>query len=408
MAAKTAKTQTFKFKRRINAPPAEVYRAFTNSTALREWFCNAATTDPHKGGRFYVWWNSGFYAAGEFTALEPGKKVAFTWHGRGEPGPTRVQVSLAAKNGGTVVTLAHSGVGVGKPWAKTAKEIEEGWAGSVENLQAVLETGMDLRFTRRPMLGISGGDELTPEVAARLGMPVKEGFRLDGFVEGMGAHAAGFQKDDVFVGFAGKKITGWTSLINVLQVHRAGDTIPVVFYRGKEKMKAVMKLSARPLSEVPPTPPELAEALRQHYAEVDAELAKCFEGATEAEAGHHPAPGEWSAKEALAHLIATERDNQRWIADLLGGDEPSYDTAGGNITERLKATVAAYSTIPALLEEHRRSEAEVVAALALLPAAFVAHSGSYWRVGYNLLQLAYHPREHMGQMRAAIESAQHK
>lgn len=408
MAAKTAKTQTFKFKRAINAPPAEVYRAFTNSTALREWFCNAATTDPHKGGRFYVWWNSGFYAAGEFTALAPGKKVAFTWHGRGEPGPTRVQISLAAKKGGTVVTLAHSGVGTGKPWARTAKEIEEGWAGSVENLQAVLETGMDLRFTRRPMLGISGGDEVTPEIAARLGVPVVEGVRLDGVLDGMGAHAAGLQRDDVFVGLAGKKITGWTSLINIMQAHRAGDTIPVVFYRGKEKKKTTMTLSARPLPEVPPTPPELAEAVRKNYAELDAELAHCFEGVSEAEAGHHPAPGEWNTKENLAHLIVDERDRHAWIDELINGEEPSYDGFAGNIQVRHKAIVSAYPSAPALLEELKRHEAETVALLAALPPEFVARRGSYWRLGHNLLQLSRHTREHIGQIRAAIESARHK
>jgi uncharacterized protein YndB with AHSA1/START domain len=403
MAAKT-----LKIKRTLNAPPAEVYRAFTNSSALREWFCNAATTDAHKGGRFYVWWNSGYYASGEFTALEPGRKVAFTWRGRGEPEATRVQVSLAAKNDATAVTVSHAGVGSGKKWAATLGEFQRGWEVALENLQSVLETGMDLRFTRRPLFGISGGDELNPEIAARLGVPVVEGLRLEGLTEGMGAQAAGLQKDDVIVGLGGKKITGWTSFFSFMQAHRAGDAVPVVFYRGNEKRKTTMTLSVRPLPEVPPTPQALAEAVRNIYAELDAELAKCFERVSEAEADHHPARGEWNAKENLAHLIIDERDRQAGIDELINGEERWYDGFAGNLQVRHAATVAACPTVPALLEELKRHEAETVALLTALPPEFVARKGSYWRLGYGLLLLSLHTREHIGQIRAAIASARQK
>ena len=104
-----AQTQTLKFKRMVNAPPAEVYRAFTHATALRDWFCNAAQADPRKGGRLYLWWDGGHSVSGEFTAAEPGKKVAFTWGGSREPGVTRVTASFAPRNGGTVVTVKHGG-----------------------------------------------------------------------------------------------------------------------------------------------------------------------------------------------------------------------------------------------------------------------------------------------------------
>jgi uncharacterized protein YndB with AHSA1/START domain len=32
-----------------------VYRAFTNSTALREWLCDTATVSPRLGGGFTAW-----------------------------------------------------------------------------------------------------------------------------------------------------------------------------------------------------------------------------------------------------------------------------------------------------------------------------------------------------------------
>ena len=142
-------------KRTVNAPPAEAYRAFTRAVALREWMCDVATTDVRVGGRLYFWWNSGYYTSGEFTALEPDKEVAFTWHGRGEPGTTQVQVSFAATEGGTEVTLTHSGFGAGPEWDEPRQDSEHGWGIGLENLQSVLETGQDLRLVCRPMLGIN-------------------------------------------------------------------------------------------------------------------------------------------------------------------------------------------------------------------------------------------------------------
>ncbi|MGH2593540.1 MAG: SRPBCC domain-containing protein, partial [Anaerolineae bacterium] len=214
-----SKTQSLKFKRTVNAPPAEVYRMFTNSTALREWLCDAAQADPHKGGRVHLWWNSGYYTTGEFTALSPDRKVAFTWSGRGEPDATQVQVSLTGKNGGTALTLTHARLGSGKAWANFVREFTRGWEKNLDNLQSVLETGQDLRFTLRPMLGVNIG-EFNAEIAAKLGVPMTEGIRLDGVGEGMGAHAAGLRKNDVLVGFGGKKVTGWPSLVSVLQTRR--------------------------------------------------------------------------------------------------------------------------------------------------------------------------------------------
>jgi len=405
-----AKTQTLTFKRTVNASPAEVYRAFTNSTALREWLCEAAQADSRRGGRLHLWWSSGYYMIGEYTALEPGKKAGFTWHGRGEPEATRVTVSLKAKSGRrfpsgdvTEVTLSHGGVGSGKKWAKSRKEIEGGWPTALENLQSVLETGRNLRFTLRPMLGISL-DEFNADVAAKLGLPVTQGIRLSGVVEGLGAHAAGLQKDDVLVSLGGRRLANLASLPAAVQGRRAGDKVKVVFYRGREKRTVVMELSPRPLPDVPPMAKELAEAVRKVYAETNAELEACFQGVNEAEASHHPAPGEWNAKEVLAHLIVDERDNQRWIADLVGGHEGWYDDWGGNVYPRLAGLTAAYPTVAALLEELKRNQTEITAALAALPPEFVARKGSYWRLGHSLLNLASHAREHLDQIQAAVQA----
>jgi uncharacterized protein YndB with AHSA1/START domain len=399
-------SQMLQFKRTVNAPATEAYRAFTRAVALREWLCDVAMADARAGGRLYLWWNSGYYACGEFTAVEPDKAVAFTWHGRGEPATTQVQVSLAAAEDGTEVTLTHNGIGEGAEWATARQEIERGWQVGLENLQAVLETGQDLRFVRRPMLGVFIS-EFNAEIAAKLGVPVTEGMRLGGVVEGMGAHAAGLQKDDVIVSTGGKDTAIWPALVAALQGQRAGDTVPVVFYRGGEKKEVTMTLSPRHLPEVPATAEALAEAVRRMHADLTAEVDKCLEGVSEAEAAYRPAAKEWNALETVAHLIAAERENQTWITDLLNDDERWSDRFENptNVPARIGATVAAYPTLSAIVDAWKRSMAETAAMLDVLPPEFVAHKGSFWRLGRDLLQAPEHVQEHSAQIRAAIQAA---
>ncbi len=410
----TSKSHTLKFKRTIAAPPSEVYRAFTHATALRDWLCHAAQADARVGGRLYLWWGSRYYAMGEYTALEPGKKVAFTYRGKNEPETTRVQVTLAAKDGrrspsgdGTLVTLTHSGLGAGAKWASMTRAVERDWPEALENLQSVMETGVDLRVARLPRLGILV-DNFTPEIAAQLGVPTHKGIRLAGTFEGTGAHAAGFQKDDVLVKLGGRNVFDFPSLSEALQGRQAGDVIPVVFYRGKEKKTVKMELSKRPMPTPPATAAALAELARKNYADLDAAFAQRLEGVTEAEAGQRPAPNEWNVKELLAHFIACDRDLQSWIADMVNDNAvPDSLEFRPNVTIRLARIVERYPTLPALLEELKRSAAETVGLLAALPPEFVAHKHMYNRLASWMMQVApsHLPDEHGDQFKATIEAA---
>ena len=264
--AKMAGKRDFQFKRFINAPASEVYRAFTTGIALRNWLCEDARLDACKGGRIYLWWRSGYYTHGEFVTLSPGKKIGFTWHGRGEPESTLVQVLLSEKNGTTSLRLVHGGIGTGKAWTNVVKEFQTGWELLLENLQSVLETGIDLRFARRPMLGITGAETLTPEMAHKLGVPVTAGLRLDSVIDNMAAANAGLQGNDVVVSIGGIRLTDDAHFLHVLQRHRAGDRVKLVFYRGDKRKTAMVELSPRPLPEIPPTLQELAEVVRYNYA----------------------------------------------------------------------------------------------------------------------------------------------
>ncbi len=396
--------QTLTFTQQVNAPPEQVYRAFTNSTALREWLSNEASALAKPVGRLYLWWNDGYYASGEYKSLKPEKEVSFTWQGKNEPGPSEVTVTLTKQEEGTLVTLEHTGIGSGEEWGETIKEIRKGWEHSLENLASVLETGQDLRFVNRPMLGVLVSD-YDAEIAKKLGVPAIEGIRIDGVVDGMGAQAAGLKSDDVLVGLAGKEVTGGASLTNGLQRLQAGAEVEVEFYRGNEKKSVNMKLSRRPMHDIPDSPKALAKEVEEKYANMESTLDNFFENITEEHATFKPAPDVWSAKENLAHLIHSERGWHSWITDLVSGFEPMYDDYGGNPQARVEATLQAYPTIAELREELRRNCAETVAFLEKLPEKFVARKGSYWRLAYEIVDQPYHFNSHLDQMRNAVKKA---
>jgi uncharacterized protein YndB with AHSA1/START domain len=403
-----ATVSPIKLKRTIAAPAAEVYRALTHATALRDWLADAAQSEARIGGRLYLWWNDGFYANGRFSALVPGKKVAFSWHGSGEPEASRVSVALAEKDGKTAVSLTHSGLGTGKQWSGTRQAIADGWESGLENLQSVLESGVDLRLARVPRLGIFI-DDFNPEFAARVGVPAKAGIRVAGTAEGSGAQAAGLQKDDVIVRLGGKATTDFASLRRALEGRQAGESVAVVYYRGAEKQSTPMTLSARPPQPpAPPTGAALAEAAQQSYAAMLADLRQRLEGVSEAEAERRPAPAEWSLKELVAHFIACERDLQAWIADMLNdntvGDSLEFRP---NVTLRLAALVRRYPTIPALLDELKAASDETVALLAALPEAFVRRRHMYQRVAQWIMFVvpSHLPDEHGAQFTETLRAA---
>ena len=397
-------SQALVFEQFVKASVSHIYYAFTNATGLREWMCDVATVDPRPGGRFYAAWNAGFYACGEYTEVEKDRLVVFTWQGRGEPGLSLVRVSLTPQAQGTLVRLAHEEIGDGEAWEGALRNFQTGWQNGLENLASVLESGEDMRFTRRPMLGILLSD-FNAEIAAVLGVPVVEGVRIDGTAEGMGAQAAGLLPDDVIVGMAGHAVHSYSDLALALQGKRSGETVEVIFYRHAEKKSVPMQLSQRPLPAIPETLDDLAEAVRRRYTEIEAEIEHFFQGIREEEASARPAPGEWSIKEVLAHLIQGERFWHGRIAELTGGYERWADGFSGNLQAWIDATVAAYPTLPELLAELRRSFVETTAIFPNLPQELLARKSTYWRLVFEALDTPYHYRLHLEQMRSALEMA---
>ncbi|HSM02344.1 MAG TPA: SRPBCC domain-containing protein [Acidimicrobiia bacterium] len=388
----------------IAASPDLVYRHFTNGTLLREWLADVATLRAEEGGRLHLAWNDGYGMVGNFMVLVPGKKVAFTWIGSSpDPVTTEVTVSLEAAGAGTTIGVEHTMPPGADDDLRAA--MTKDWERSLENLASVMETGEDLRFTRRPMLGVMVDAEVNPERAKKHNIPVDHGVILGGTVEGMGAAAAGLAGGDAVVQIGETPINGFSSFSVALEPLRAGDTVDVVYYRDGEEHTTAMTLSGRPIPEIPATAAALSAHVRELYDWVDAELAEIFEGVDDMTASKKPEPGEWSAKEVLAHLLDGEGDYHSYIAELVQGAERMNDGPFDNSDLRTRITAESYGSPEEMLAAYRHLEGQTVAIIAALPDDFVARKGSWWRLAYGYTQARPHYEEHFAQIRAALEAA---
>jgi uncharacterized protein YndB with AHSA1/START domain len=393
---------SFTFERTIKAPASEVFRAFTSAMALREWLCEVATVSPRPGGRIYLAWNSGYYVSGDYTRVEENQAVSFHSRGRGEPDATTVNVTISADVENTHLKLVHDGLMDSPEWARARREIQHGWERGLSNLVSALETGEDLRVTQRPMLGVFIG-EYNAKRAAELGVPTTEGFRLEGVIDGMGAQAAGLQKDDVIIGMHGKPTGEYAQFQAAMSGLKAGDRIEVVFYRGTDKKSTTLELSRRKLPEIPPTVVEASKKYHSTLTDQFKQIAGLLEGMSDEKAAQRPGADAWSILQVLAHLIHVERDLQAMIVDRIFDQERISDGFGDNSLARLAATVKAYPKLADMLDTYRRSQVETIEILAALPASFTIHKGSYWRLMNDLFGFPQHTDEHIEQIKSLIK-----
>jgi uncharacterized protein YndB with AHSA1/START domain len=107
-------------KRRIKAPPAQVFNAWTDPEKIVRWFGPAETVagsvraalDERVGGRFRVSFRTadGEYheVGGVYREVEPDRRLMFTWAWHSTPErESLVAVSLSQDGDGTLLTLHH-------------------------------------------------------------------------------------------------------------------------------------------------------------------------------------------------------------------------------------------------------------------------------------------------------------
>ena len=395
---------TIKIEKYIQAPPSEVFLYLTNSTALRDWLCDGATADPKVGGRLYMWWIGGYYTSGEYLKLEKDKFISFSWFGREEPHATRVDITLKKEKAGTLLKLAHRKLGKNSRWIAIGNEYEKQWKKTLDNLVSVLENGADLRITTRPMLGINT-DLFNASIAEKLNVPIIQGLRIGGVVDGFGAQKAGLKADDVISMMDEYEINGAASFGTFIQNKKAGDIVRVTFYRCAEKKTIKMTLSGHPIPPTPASGSELSKQVETVYKRYENEIGSLLKDASEADCAKRPAPTEWSANEVLAHLIHSELGWQNVMTEIIGGHESAADDWGGNIQAHIDGTVATFTTKAELLKELKNHDAETLNMLSHIPSEFLVLKGKFWKLAFQANEYSYHLKTHFEQMRTAIQSA---
>jgi S1-C subfamily serine protease len=131
-----------------------------------------------------------------------------------------------------------------------------GFAIPINTAKAVLNDLVTLGRVRRPALGIRSLP-IGPELAAELGLPADNGVLIIQVVPGGAAQRAGLRGGseraylgntpimlggDLIVGIDGKDIIDQQDLSDVMNQHRAGDTVRVSIFRGKRKMEVPVTL----------------------------------------------------------------------------------------------------------------------------------------------------------------------
>lgn len=127
----------------IKADPAQVFSALTEKAQLERWFAPKAELDLKTGGIFNIQWMPGMGEGGKILTVEPSRQFSFTWEGQFSPSPTTITFDLTPEDGGTRLTLTHSGIGEGAGWEAYAgmDVLGKGWDGHLQDLTSWVETG---------------------------------------------------------------------------------------------------------------------------------------------------------------------------------------------------------------------------------------------------------------------------
>jgi S1-C subfamily serine protease len=132
-----------------------------------------------------------------------------------------------------------------------------GFAIPINTAKAVLNDLMTLGRVRRPALGVST-IPISPELADEMGLSADYGLLVVQVTPGGSADRAGLRGGDqraylgntlitlggdLIVAIDGQKVTDEDDLAQVMNDHRAGDTVKITIFRGKKKMDVQVPLA---------------------------------------------------------------------------------------------------------------------------------------------------------------------
>jgi len=139
----TGTAGTLKITRTIKAAPAAVFAAWTQPVHMKHWSAPEgmevaiAEVDLAAGGRFHIQMKNAeggeHNARGVYREIEKPSRIVYTWSWDEHPdaGESLITVEFSAVEGGTEVTMVHSGL----PTEELVKEHESGWTSCLNRLE---------------------------------------------------------------------------------------------------------------------------------------------------------------------------------------------------------------------------------------------------------------------------------
>ncbi len=400
MSTLTTSAHKITAKVSIPAPVAQIYYLVSTRSGWLDWFANKGYGKVGPQGVLQMYHPKlGSHLAFVFQELVQDEHVRFNTLDTETLETSEVQIDLAADGGLTILTVTQTGLD-----DEEATRWQAIWQESIDSLKEIIETGKDPRMWNRPFLGVTVEDWLSPESAAERSLAIESGMLLNNVFEGKGAEQAGIQGGDVILWLAGIEIVDYESLLKVYKDHQAGATIPVVYWHKGEQFESELTLSSFPVPEVPATTQDLADILAAFFHKANKKIDHLLAGQSEAQTGYRPAAGEWSAKEVVAHLIASESDSLVWLGSYIAGRECYPYTSG--VPARIKMITSMHPTMKALLKKLTQTQNELVAMVREIPAEMSGRKTSMIRLAFAYgFDISLHYRDHLNQLKETLEMA---
>lgn len=146
-------------------------------------------------------------------------------------------------SGGPLVDADGRVVGINTAIIQGAQSI--GFSISSALVRPTVQTLIKYGKIDRAYLGV-GTIDVNASVAQNFGLSVDKGVAVTQVGTGSPADNAGLQEGDVIVKVAGQDVTNNGQLLAVLAKYKAGDRVPVEFYRGSAKKTVDVTLGTRP------------------------------------------------------------------------------------------------------------------------------------------------------------------
>jgi 2-alkenal reductase len=116
-----------------------------------------------------------------------------------------------------------------------------GFAIPVNTARAVAEQIMQKGYFSRPNLGVTW-QQITPDIAARYGLPVQWGIYVTKVDRNSPASQAGLQPNDMITKIGDTALDETHSFMNTLFLYKPGDQVTVDFVRNGESLQVQVTL----------------------------------------------------------------------------------------------------------------------------------------------------------------------